>query len=116
MNELNTPEELLARCVALAEDKKGRDIVSLKMSGLTLVCDYFLLVTAANTRQAQSISDNIEMGLKEDGLQPLRIEGYRDSRWILIDLGSVVVHIFLAEEREFYDLERLWGEAERRQY
>ena len=70
MNELNTPEELLARCVALAEDKKGRDIVSLKMSGLTLVCDYFLLVTAANTRQAQSISDNIEMGLKEDGLQP----------------------------------------------
>ena len=116
MNELNTPEELLARCVALAEDKKGRDIVSLKMSGLTLVCDYFLLVTAANTRQAQSISDNIEMGLKEDGLQPLRIEGYRDSRWILIDLGSVVVHIFLAEEREFYDLEHLWGEAERRQY
>ena len=116
MNDLNTPEELLARCVALAEDKKGRDIVSLKMSGLTLVCDYFLLVTAANTRQAQSISDNIEMGLKEDGLQPLRIEGYRDSRWILMDLGSVVVHIFLAEEREFYDLEHLWGEAERRQY
>ena len=113
MNELNTPEELLARCVALAEDKKGRDIISLKMSGLTLVCDYFLLVTAANTRQAQSISDNIEMGLKEDGLQPLRIEGYRDSRWILMDLGSVVVHIFLPEEREFYDLERLWGEAER---
>ena len=113
MNELKTPEELLARCVALAEDKKGRDIVSLKMSGLTLVCDYFLLVTAANTRQAQSISDNIEMGLKEDGLQPLRIEGYRDSRWILMDLGSVVVHIFLPEEREFYDLERLWGEAER---
>ena len=113
MNELKTPEELLARCVALAEDKKGRDIISLKMSGLTLVCDYFLLVTAANTRQAQSISDNIELGLKEDGLQPLRIEGYRDSRWILMDLGSVVVHIFLPEEREFYDLERLWGEAER---
>ena len=116
MNEFKTPEELLARCVALAEDKKGRDIVSLKMSGLTLVCDYFLLVTAANTRQAQSISDNIELGLKEDGLQPLRIEGYRDSRWILMDLGSVVVHIFLEEEREFYDLEHLWGEAERRQY
>ena len=116
MNELNTPEELLARCVALAEEKKARNVVSLSMAGLTLICDYFLLVTAANTRQAQSISDNIEMGLKEDGLQPLRIEGYRDSRWILIDLGSVVVHIFLAEEREFYDLEHLWGEAERRQY
>ena len=116
MNESKTPEEILARCVELAEEKKGRDIVSLNLSGLTLICDYFLIVTAANTRQAQSICDQIEQGMKEDGLQPLRIEGYRDSRWILIDLGSVVVHIFLAEEREFYDLEHLWGEAERRQY
>ena len=115
MNESKTPEEILARCVELAEEKKGRDIVSLALSGLTLICDYFLIVTAANTRQAQSICDQIEQGMKEDGLQPLRIEGYREN-WILIDLGSVVVHIFLEEEREFYDLERLWGEAERKEY
>ena len=115
MNESKTPEEILARCVALAEEKKGRDIVSLSLSGLTLICDYFLIVTAANTRQAQSICDQIEQGMKEDGLQPLHIEGYREN-WILIDLGSVVVHIFLEEEREFYDLERLWGEAERKEY
>ena len=116
MNELKTPEELLARCVALAEEKKARNVVSLSMAGLTLICDYFLLITATNTRQAQSICDQIEQGLKEDGLQPLRIEGYRDSRWILMDLGSVVVHIFLEEERDFYDLEHLWAEAERREY
>ena len=115
MNESKTPEEILARCVALAEEKKGRDIVSRSLSGLTLICDYFLIVTAANTRQAQSICDQIEQGMKEDGLQPLRIEGYREN-WIQIDLGCVVVHIFLEEEREFYDLERLWGEAERKEY
>ena len=116
MNEIKTPEELLARCVALAEDKKGRDMVSLKMAGLTLICDYFLIITASSTRQAQAICDQIELGLKEDGLRPLRIEGYRDSRWILLDLGSVVVHIFQEEEREFFDLEHLWGEAERTEY
>lgn len=116
MNDISTPEGLLARCVALAEEKKGRDLVSLKMAGLTLICDYFLIVTAGSTRQAQAICDQIELGLKEDGLLPLRVEGYRDSRWILMDLGSVIVHIFLPEEREFYDLERLWSEAGRAEY
>ena len=116
MEQIKTPEEILARCVALAEEKKGRDVVSLNMSGLTLICDYFLLVTAASTRQAQAICDEIEQGMKAEGLPPLRIEGYRDSRWILLDFGCVVVHDFLAEEREFYDLERLWGEAERTEY
>lgn len=116
MNSLNSPEEILARCVALAEEKKGRDMVSLNLAGLTLICDYFLIITAASTRQAQSICDHMEQGLKQEGLQPLRIEGYRDSRWILMDLGCVVAHIFLEEEREFYDLERLWGEAERVEY
>ena len=116
MKQTKTPEELLAQCVAAAQDKKGRDIVSMKMSGLTLICDYFLLVTAANNRQAQSICDQIEQDLKAEGQPPLRIEGYRDSRWILLDLGAVVVHIFQEEEREFYDLENLWAEAERVEY
>ncbi|MBR5429073.1 MAG: RsfS/YbeB/iojap family protein, partial [Firmicutes bacterium] len=57
MNDISTPEGLLARCVALAEEKKGRDLVSLKMAGLTLICDYFLIVTAGSTRQAQAICD-----------------------------------------------------------
>lgn len=116
MNESKTPEEILSLSAALAQDKKGRDIVSLALSGLTLICDYFLIVTASNSRQAQSICDQIEQGLKQDGLPVLRIEGYREARWILMDLGSVVVHIFQEEERQFYDLEHLWAEAERREY
>jgi len=109
-------ETVLQRCVELAADKKGRDMVSLKLQGLTLICDYFLIVTAANTRQAQAISDNIQEEMKKGGIAPLRIEGYREGRWILIDFGVVVVHIFLEEERQYYNLERLWGDAEKEEY
>ena len=112
----NSAESILQQCVALAQEKKGRDIISLKLRGLTVICDYFLLVSATNTRQAQSICDNIEEKMKENALPPLRIEGYREGRWILLDFGSVVVHIFLEEERQYYDLERLWGDAERVEY
>ena len=109
----NTADSILQQCIEFAQEKKGRDIISLKLQGLTVICDYFLLVTATNTRQAQSICDNIEDKMKEAGNPPLRIEGYREGKWILLDFGSVVVHIFLAEEREYYNLERLWGDAER---
>lgn len=109
-------EALLQQCLALAAAKKARDIVSLKLAGLTLICDYFLIVSAANARQAQSICDNIEIEMKTKGEAPLRIEGYREGRWILIDFGAVVVHVFLDEEREYYNLERLWGDAERQEY
>ena len=112
----NSAESILQQCVALAQEKKGRDIISLKLRGLTVICDYFLLVSATNTRQAQSICDNIEEKMKENALPPLRIEGYREGSWILLDFGSVVVHIFLEEERQYYDLERLWGDAERVEY
>lgn len=115
MTEL-TAEALLEKLVKLAGDKKAQDIVSLKLQGLTLICDYFLIASATNTRQTQAICDNIEETMKHDGQAPLRIEGYRDGRWILIDFGSVVVHIFLQEEREYYNLERLWGDAERIDY
>ena len=114
MAELN-PENTLQKCVELAADKKARDIVSLRLQDTT-VCDYFLLVTAANTRQAQSVCDNIEEGMKAAGQPPLRIEGYNDAHWILMDMSSVIVHIFLPETREYYDLEHLWGNAERAEY
>ncbi|MBQ1502318.1 MAG: ribosome silencing factor [Firmicutes bacterium] len=111
-----TAEKLLEECVRLAADKKARDLVSLKIGGLTTICDYFLLATATNTRQAQSICDNIEEGLKAAEQPLLRIEGYNEASWILMDVGTVIVHIFLPEAREHYDLERLWGDAERVEY
>ncbi len=108
-----TAEALLERIVALAEEKKARDLVGLKLQGLTLIADYFLLLTATNARQAQAMSDHIYETLKDEGRQALRIEGYRDGRWILLDYGAVVVHIFQEDERGYYDLEKLWGDAER---
>ena len=112
----NNAEIILRKCVELADEKKARDMVSLKLKGLTVICDYFLIVSATNTRQAQSICDNIEEKMEEYGNAPLRIEGYREGKWILMDFGVVVVHIFLDEEREYYDLERLWADAERQEY
>ncbi len=109
-------DALLQKLVALAEDKKAQNIVSLKLQGITVICDFFLIVSASNTKQAQAISDHIEETMKHEGEPPLRIEGYRDGRWILLDFGSVVVHIFLDEEREYYNLERLWGDAEKKEH
>lgn len=115
MTERNT-ESLLQKCVELAAEKKARDLVSLKLIDLTVISDYFLIATAINIRQAQAICDSIELTMKAEGFPPLRIEGYRDGHWILIDFGAVVVHVFLEEEREYYDMERLWGDAERKEY
>ena len=109
-------EQLLEKVIGLAQNKKARDLISLKLSGLTLIADYFIIMTAGNTRQAQALSDHIYEELKDQECQALRIEGYQEGRWILLDYGVVVVHIFQEEERSFYDLERLWGDAERKDY
>ena len=109
-------ETLLEKIVALAQDKKAQEIISLKLTGLTLIADYFVLMTATNSRQAQALSDHIYEELKDQGSQALRVEGYQEGQWILLDYGSVVVHIFQEQERSFYDLERLWGDAERTDY
>ena len=114
--KMTSSEKLLEKCVALALEKKGRDLVSLKLAGLTLISDYFLIVTATSSRHAQTLCDHIETEMTAAGVSPLRIEGYREGRWILMDFGTVVVHIFVEDERAYYDLERLWGDAERVAY
>jgi iojap-like ribosome-associated protein len=75
------------------------------------VADYFLIMSGSNKPQLKAISDNIEEKLAEQGLKPLRVEGYREAEWILLDYGALVVHIFADEQREYYNLERLWGDA-----
>jgi len=106
-----TTNELLTKCVEIARDKKAINIMTMDLSGITLICDHFLLMTASNTRQGQALSDYMAEGLKELAHPPLRIEGYKEGRWILLDFGSIVVHIFQEEERKYYNLERLWGDA-----
>lgn len=94
--------------------KQGHDIVVLDVGPIIAIIETFVLVSATNTRQVRTIVDEVEAALKaHDGSQPLGIEGRDDATWVLLDYGDVVVHVFLAETREFYDLDRLWADARR---
>ncbi|MDR3562892.1 MAG: ribosome silencing factor [Negativicutes bacterium] len=99
-----------------ADDKKARDIVILDMNGITLVADYFVICSANSTTQVQAIADGIEEKLAKHGVKVLRKEGFRESHWVLLDYGSCVAHIFVEEDRQFYNLERLWGDAKLTKY
>ena len=96
-----------------AYDKKEWDIVILNMEDASIMADTFVIASARNTRQAQSIADNIEEEMKKQGYEILHVEGYRSGRWILIDAGSVVAHVFVEQDRQYYELETLWCDAER---
>ncbi len=106
--------QLALAAARTAEDNRGQDIVVLDMREVTPVFDYFVLVTGNSRRQLHAISEEIDHCL-EDELHDKRmgIEGYRESRWILLDYGTVVIHIFDEEMREFYALEQFWNQAER---
>lgn len=99
-----------------ASDKKAFDILILDMQGVSLVADYFIICSANSTTQTKAIADSIEEKLSEQGIKPLRREGYNTASWILLDYGSSVVHIFVEDERRFYNIERLWGDAHAQPY
>ena len=106
--------ELALAAARTADDNRGQDIVVLDMRGITPEFDYFVLVTGNSRRQLHAISEEIDRILQgELGNERLGIEGYNESRWILLDYGSVVIHLFDAETRGYYALEDLWGSAER---
>jgi ribosome-associated protein len=95
----------------LAADKKAIDIVTLNIGKVSLVADYFLIATGASKAQVHAIADNIMEKLKEEDYPLLHREGYSEGLWVLLDYSFVVVHIFQPEQREFYNLERLWSHA-----
>jgi ribosome-associated protein len=100
--------------VACAQDKKAIDVVVLRLTALTEFTDYFVICSGANMRQVQAIADEVTLKLKQQyRLRPLNTEGYNKAEWILIDFGTFVFHAFIEDSRRFYDLERLWRDAER---
>ncbi|NBO63556.1 MAG: ribosome silencing factor [Acidobacteria bacterium] len=99
--------------VACAEEKKADGIIALRLSAITEFTDYFVICSGSSVRQNQAIADEITEKLKQVKLRPLHTEGYAKAEWILIDYGTFIVHIFTGSSREFYDLERLWRDAER---
>lgn len=93
------------------DDKKALDIVTLNMKGLSLIADYFIICHGNSEKQVQAIAHEVKKTAQESGLDLKRLEGYDQARWILIDLDEVVVHIFHKDERGYYNLEKLWGDA-----
>ncbi len=91
-----------------ALDKKGESYEEIDVAGRTILGDTFVLVTGRSKIQTRAIADAIAEKVKESGNRVARTEGYSDGGWILLDLGSIVVHVFTPDEREFYNLERLW--------
>jgi len=97
-----------------AEDNRGRDIVVLDVRELTTIFDYFVLATGTSRRQLHAMSEEIDHALEEGmGDRRIGIEGYNESRWILLDYGDLVIHLFEPEMRRYYALEELWGQSKR---
>jgi len=106
--------QLALAAARTAEDNRGQDVIVLDMRAITPVFDYFVIITGNSRRQLHAISEEIDHRLEDElGDKRMGIEGYNESRWILLDYGNVVIHIFDEETREYYALEGFWSEAER---
>lgn len=105
-------KKIVETVVEASEDRKAEDCIILNMEHLTPIADYFVICHGNNERQVQAIARSIKEAVEEKGYQITRMEGFEQARWILIDIGSVICHVFHKDERSYYNLERLWGDAE----
>jgi ribosome-associated protein len=105
-------EKKLSIIVKACEDKNGIDIKVLKISKLTSIADYFVIVSGNSSNQVMAIADEVEEKVLREENVEFSKEGHRSGRWILMDFNDIIVHVFHKEQREFYDLERLWSDGE----
>lgn len=105
------PESIMSMVVDAAEDKKAMNVVALNLEGLSLVTDYFVICHGNSETQVQAIATEIKKRADESGVTVRGIEGVNTARWILVDLGDVVAHVFHRDDREYYNIERLWSDA-----
>ena len=105
-------EKMMAQIACRAiDDKKGQDIKVIDIHNVSVIADYFVIASGTNSNQVQAIVDNVEEQLGRAGFEAKQIEGNRNSSWILMDYGDVIVHVFDEENRLFYDLERIWRDG-----
>ena len=105
-------EKMMAQIACKAiDDKKGQDIKIIDIHNVSVIADYFVIASGTNSNQVQAIVDNVEEQLGRAGFEEKQIEGNRNSSWILMDYGDVIVHVFDEENRLFYDLERIWRDG-----
>ena len=108
VTDVSTPA-LLAEAVAhFLDEKKGRDISIIDISGRSIIADYFVIASATSTTQVRALADYVDEKLSKEGIEPLRRDGFSEAKWIAVDYGSVILHVFHEETREYYRLERLW--------
>ncbi len=107
----NKPEVIMNEVVRVMEDKKAAKIVSLGLEGISLVADYFVICHGNSDSQVQAIAEAVKKFAEVNQITLRGVEGMDSARWVLIDMGDVICHIFHREEREFYNLEKLWSDA-----
>lgn len=109
---LESKDKAVLSAVA-AREKKASDILVLELKGLSTIADYFLICTGITTRQVKAVAEAVEEKLSKETVYPSHIEGLPDAHWVLMDYGDLVVHVFDEDTRHYYELEKLWGDAQK---
>lgn len=109
---LESKDKAVLSAVA-AREKKASDILVLELKGLSSIADYFLICSGITTRQVKAVAEAVEEKLSKETVYPSHIEGLPDAHWILIDYGDLIVHVFDEDTRHYYELEKLWGDAQK---
>lgn len=107
-----TQNEALKLIVKTLDSKKAEDIKVIKIKELSVLADYFVIADGTSSTQTRALADEVEFRLKEAGLAPNQIQGNNGSNWIVLDYGDIIVHVFSRDQRDFYNLERLWRDGE----
>ncbi len=110
--EILESKELTLNAVKILDNKKASNITALKVRELTIVSDYFIIASGTSSPHVKALADEVDEKLSALGVNPLRIEGYQEGNWVVVDYGELIIHIFDSKTREFYSLERLWADAE----
>ena len=107
-----TSLELARKAATFLDSKKAEKLNVIEVDSISSLADYFVIATGNNNTHVRALADELDERMKAEGMPPARMEGYRSNSWILLDYGSVVVHVFTTESRSFYDLDRLWQDGE----
>ncbi|MBQ1332008.1 MAG: ribosome silencing factor [Lachnospiraceae bacterium] len=113
MQDKSLSLEMARTAYAALSAKKGQEIVVIDISEISSIADYFVIAHGNNVRQVQAMADEVELKMKDAGFIPGHIEGYQNANWILMDYKDIAIHVFSADDRAFYDLERIWQEGKK---
>ena len=108
---MNREQEMARLACKALDEKKGQDIKVIDIHEVSVIADYFIIASGSNQNQVQAMVDNVEETLGRAGFEPKQVEGTKNSNWILMDYGDLIVHVFDEENRLFYDLERIWRDG-----